>query len=125
MLGCGTHRAAIFDRCESIKVADLDDVISGEWERLLDNASQATVEVGRNGDCCRALDQIVPWRHELGVWRDDEQGWPGPLMAPEYHAGSTVLRARARWAGRAVHALAADLELPGGCTAAAGVFLHT
>src|SRR5690625_5581383 len=80
MLGCGTHRAAIFDRCESIKVADLDDVISGEWERLLDNASQATVEVGRNGDCCRALDQIVPWRHELVIWRDDEQVWSGPLM---------------------------------------------
>lgn len=116
MLGCGTHRAAIFDRCESIKVADLDDVISGEWERLLDNASQATVEVGRNGDCCRALDQIVPWRHELVIWRDDEQVWSGPLMDPEYHAGSTVLRARDRWAWLDVHAIRADMELSGDYT---------
>lgn len=116
MLGCGTHRAAVFDRCESAKVADLDDVISGEWERLLDSASQATVEVGRNGDCCRALDQIVPWRHELVIWRDDEQVWSGPLMDPEYGSDSTVLRAQDRWAWLDVHAIREDMELSGDYT---------
>lgn len=116
MLGCGTYRAAIFDRCESAKIADLDDVVFGMWQRILDGTSQAEVEVGRNGACCRALDRIVPWRHELVIWRDREQVWSGPLLDPEYGSSSTVLRARDRWAWLDVHAIRRDMELSGDYT---------
>lgn len=115
-LGCGTHRAAIFDRCESAKVADLDDIAHVMWQRVLDGHSESVVEVGRNGSCCRALENVRAGRHELVIWRDGEQVWSGPLMRPEFHADGTILRARDRWVQLDGHAIRRDMELSGDYT---------
>jgi hypothetical protein len=115
-LGCSTHRAAIYDRCESAKVADLDDIIQVRWERVLDGHSEAIVEIGRNGSCCKALDRIRTWRHELVIWRGNEQVWSGPLIMNEFGVSSTVLRARDRWAWLDAHAIRRDMEISGDYT---------
>lgn len=115
-LGCSTHRAAIYDRCESTKVADLDDIVAVRWERVLDGHSEAVVEVGRNGSCCAALDRVRTWRHELVIWRGNEQVWSGPLMLPEYGVNSSMLRARDRWTWLDAHAIRRDMEISGDYT---------
>ena len=115
-LGCSTHRAAIFDRCESVKVADLDDLLYVRWERVLDNHSEAVVEVGRRGACCRALENVRAGRHELIIWRGNEQVWSGPLMMPEFGYSVTTLRARDRWAWLDGHAIRQSMELSGDYT---------
>ena len=116
MLGCGNYRAAVFDRCESAKVADLDDITYLMWQRVLDGHSEAVVEVGRNAACCRALENVRAGRHELVIWRDNEQVWSGPLMLPDYDADVSVLRARDRWVQLDGHAIRDDMELSGDYT---------
>ena len=90
VLGCCTNTAAIYDRCESRKVLELDDVESIAWGRKLDQGSEANVAVGRNGQCCTGLDQIRTWRHELVVWRCGVQVWSGPITRITYGRNGTV-----------------------------------
>ena len=55
-LGCCVNTASIWDKCLQVKVADLRDASCLEYERALDDLSEASVTVGRG--CCDVLDRI-------------------------------------------------------------------
>lgn len=95
LLGCGLHEVAVFDRWESAKVADLRDVISGVYSRVLDGHSEAVVRVGHG--CCSEINKIATNRHELMITRDGEQVWSGPIMQINAGQNDTVIRAFDHW----------------------------
>lgn len=92
-LGCCVNTASIWDRCLTTKITDLDDVTCIEYSRELDDLSEASVTVGRNGTCCDMLDQVRSWRHNLVIERCGELVWSGPIMRPTYRTDETVIEA--------------------------------
>jgi hypothetical protein len=102
LLGCGVNTASIWDRLERRKLVDLDDVTCLEYSRELDDLSDATVTVGREGECCAVLDQVRSWRHALLIHRDGQLAWSGPILRPEYATTETVISAvdRGAWLDR-------------------------
>ncbi|WIX76016.1 hypothetical protein QRX50_31655 [Amycolatopsis carbonis] len=115
-LGCGDHKAAIYDRCEGQKLVDLDDITALSWGRALDTYSSALVTVGRAGSCCDLLTNMRSWRHELVIWRNNRQVWSGPIVRPVFGAGETTIAARDRWAWLDFRAVRADMTLTGDLT---------
>jgi hypothetical protein len=81
-LGCGVHTAAVHWRGGARKLIDLPSISSGQWDRRVDEISEATVTVekGRAASACSAeLGSITPFAHELTVYRDAEPVWQGPI----------------------------------------------
>lgn len=58
---------------------------SGNWARLLNATSDASVRIplrdknGRRTDDCDILSEIQPWRHELEIHRSGHLVWAGPI----------------------------------------------
>lgn len=97
-LGCGTNTASIWDRVERRKMVDLDGVTCLEWGRELDDLSEASVTVGRDGLCCAALADVRTWRHALVIHRDGRLVWSGPILTLDYGTEDTVISAVDRFA---------------------------
>ncbi|MFC7791433.1 hypothetical protein [Streptomyces cinereoruber] len=89
MAVCGSHTARIVDRGGAV-VAQADVLIEVEWQRVLDDISEARVLIQPDGDCCAALGRVRPWRHKLVIYRDGQWVWEGPIVVPEWRAGGTV-----------------------------------
>lgn len=59
---------------------------SGNWARLLNATSDASVRIplrdrnGRQSDDCDILNEIRPWRHELEIHRSGHLVWAGPIL---------------------------------------------
>jgi hypothetical protein len=92
-LGCCVNTAAVWDRCERTKIVDLDAVTCLSWSRELDDLSEASVTVGRDGACCEVFDRIRPWRHQLVINRCGRQVWSGPILRTTYNADDTEFEA--------------------------------
>lgn len=64
-----------------------------DWDRRLDDVSEATVQVPSS--CCGKLGDVWPWRHELAVSRDGDEEWAGPIQVIANCAnGGIVLKAK-------------------------------
>lgn len=50
-----------------------------QWDRRLDDVSEATLTIPPGADCCGKLADIWPWRHELAISRDGDEVWTGPI----------------------------------------------
>lgn len=98
-LGCGEAQFFITGRCTSTGVLCVldDSVVTAQWDRRLDEVSQATVELEFGGTteftCCECLAEIEPWCHELHIWRDGEEVWVGPITKIEYTYDGAVITA--------------------------------
>ncbi len=59
---------------------------SGNWSRLLNATSDASVRIplrdrnGRQSDDCDILNEIRPWRYELEIHRSGHLVWAGPIL---------------------------------------------
>lgn len=113
LLGCCLNTAAVWDRCESRKIAELDDLTCLNWSRTLDLSSSASATVGLRGQCCGLLGNVQPWRHELVVSRCGRQVWSGPILAAEYTDDAITLTARDRLAWFDRRSIRDDLTLSG------------
>lgn len=57
------------------------EVVSVRWDRHLSAISGAVAEVQpRSRECARAVAGLIPWAHELRIWRDAEPVWAGPVV---------------------------------------------
>lgn len=115
-LGCGSHRAAVVDRETGQAVVHLDDITHVEWSRDLGRYSSAQVTVGRKGNCCSRLHMVRSWRHELVIWRDNDEVWRGPVVRPQFARGSTTIPARDAWAWLDKRIIRRDTNLDGDLT---------
>lgn len=93
-LGCGEPVAFVTVRCGQGVACVLDDVISLQWDRRLDDISEAEAIVGVGGDCCLCLADVEPWCHELHIWRDGAEVWVGPITEITYSYNQIRIRAR-------------------------------
>lgn len=99
-LGCGVPTVFITSRCSQSMACqiDLSDIIRITWTRVLDDVSEAEVEVGLTGDsqqtCCQCLATVEPFCHELHIWRDGDEVWVGPIEAIRYERERVTIKAR-------------------------------
>jgi hypothetical protein len=106
-LGCGVYEAVVLTRGGGGLVAILPwtDI---SWSRVLDDTSQATVSgaTGQDERCCAAIAAIRPWRHEIGILRNNELIWVGPIVQVQTPPGQFQIDARdlsAWWDHRLIH----------------------
>lgn len=99
-LNCGVPSVFITSRCSRSMTCqiNLSDVINLTWTRILDDVSEAEVEIGLTGDaqqtCCECLAIVEPFCHELHIWRDGEEVWVGPIEAVRYERERVTIKAR-------------------------------
>jgi len=102
-LGCASaYTAVIRARGGRRTIGVIDNVTGIEWDRRIDEPSQATVTVATSGlgsACCGMLSKVRAWGHELALFRHagprPELVWEGVLMNPEesWRAGQVKLTA--------------------------------
>jgi len=97
-LGCGLSEAFITWRCGSPRLCHLTGATSINWDRRLDDISEAEVVVSlagsREDTCCECLGEAEPWCHELHIVRDGEIVWLGPIYEVLYGFEQVTIRAR-------------------------------
>lgn len=99
-LGCGEPTFFITSRCANGLMCVLDNsiVTHAQWDRRLDDISEAEVTIDLTGDtnytCCECLNEAEPWCHELHIWRDGEEVWVGPIQEIEYEYNTVTVRAK-------------------------------
>jgi hypothetical protein len=76
------HTAVIEDRGGTNRQAQLVDLSSVQYKRMVDGKTIATVQI--TGQACRAqtstLRKISARRHELAIYRGSERVWEGPIL---------------------------------------------
>lgn len=85
-LGCGRYTAQIWERGGSGLLFSKLPCNDGSWERVLDDTSQASVNLvglGRSVACFEAIRDGEPMAYELALARDDLIVWQGPLSAKQ------------------------------------------
>lgn len=99
-LGCAErYTAAIHDRGGTKRLADLDNLTTVRWSRRLNETSTASVVIAKAGAaCCGVLANIMPWIHELSIYRTDSKAtrlvWQGPITNPHETAATFTIEAR-------------------------------
>lgn len=95
-LGCTTGYRAFIVSKDGIPLGDLP-ISNVEWHRILDEFSEAIIEVPLSGkDCapCDLIGQIGVWHHELVLLRDGEYVWSGPIVTISVTRALAVITAR-------------------------------
>ncbi len=97
LLGCGSYE--IFAQTRGGKnVLGLLDYQSASFGGVLDDISSASVTIGSRGlansDCCRVLQQINFYEHEISIQRDGVEVWVGPVLDPSFSEDSVTIPAR-------------------------------
>ncbi|GAA3172866.1 hypothetical protein [Nonomuraea salmonea] len=86
-----------------------------EWSRTLDDTSSASVVVPYGDpECCRVLSQARTWCQDLGLFRDSQLVWQGPVVEIAHDQGQTQLDARdvSQWLFRRVPRTLLDFTGP-------------
>ena len=77
-VGCETHTYTITDRDSGGTVASSGTLTSVEYNRILNDSSDARIVLGTAGaDCCDDLGEIRSWRHILNLYRGSDFMWSG------------------------------------------------
>lgn len=84
-LGCPSgYGAVIFRRGGDHPTFSLRGLTALSWSRRLDAISTAQVQIAKmtaGPTCCSELGQTQPWSHELGIFRDNQLMWQGPVQS--------------------------------------------
>lgn len=82
-LGCGSYDAYILPRGGGSIIVPVP-WSQLTWARVLDDTSPASLDAagGVEVGCAPALRGVLPWRHELAIYRDGVLVWVGPVTAP-------------------------------------------
>lgn len=84
-LGCGSYDVYLMRRGGGTMVSQLK-FSAIEWNRVIDDVSTASVTMagikGKRGTwCCDDADLIHPWEHEIGIYRNGDRVWAGPVVS--------------------------------------------
>lgn len=97
ILGAGVNVASIYERGGTRPLFTVPAVSTLEWGRVLDATSKGTIVAtparseGSWGACCRVLEQVQPWAHEVVIHRSGERVWEGPVRrVAQSRAGVTI-----------------------------------
>ncbi|MBP2703538.1 hypothetical protein JOL79_06960 [Microbispora sp. RL4-1S] len=95
-LGCADeYKIGVFDRTGSRQLGELFDASALTWGRVVDDTSDAVVQVPYQGaDCCGLLADAWPWCNEIVLVRDDLLVWQGPVETITYGREVTTITAK-------------------------------
>lgn len=100
-LGCASTYAVIIyeeivgndsdgDAAFGRPVVGIDEFVSINWDRRIDETSQATVRIPMTAECCRrgalgaGIGQLHSWHHGIAIYRDGVAVWDGPIVQIKY-----------------------------------------
>lgn len=92
-IGCASHSYTITDRDGGFVTASgvLTEVL---YNRLLNDASTASVTIGVSGpNCCTELGDVRSWRHTLNLFRGEEFMWSGFITNVDWSFDQVVVDA--------------------------------
>lgn len=99
-LGCGTHRAFIYDRGGEVRRGEVTQLVRVKWERRRDDISEASILVNDwDEDCGALLSSVRSWMHELVIFREHPSGmflervWEGPVTRVTYRSDQVEIAA--------------------------------
>jgi hypothetical protein len=123
VLGCPqTYTALLHWQGGGRQFTALSGVTDVQWERKLDDTSQAVVQLTKGQaapDCLRRVGKAEPWSHELTLYRDTDLVWQGPLFDYTENRTTIALTARDSLAWLSRRAVHADLGWDGNAAACA------
>lgn len=93
-LGTGVHTAVIYERGGRRPLINLDRLLSVEWNRVKNQASEALITLPADAACNPRVGQVRSWGHELVLFRDGNRVWEGPVIVPSVGRGRATIRAR-------------------------------
>lgn len=92
-LGCdATYIVRVIDRGGAV-VANLTDLESIDWYRVMNDTSPCKIEANANEDCCAQLGALRSWRHSVAVYRNDSFVWGGPITSVSWRQDSVTINA--------------------------------
>lgn len=96
VLGEGHNEAWLYKAGGQVPIAPIEVPSSLEWNRVLNDCSDAVVEVatGNHGECCSIYGKLGTWGHELVMFRDGLRVWEGPLVNIKWRRGGVSLIAQ-------------------------------
>lgn len=76
-------------------VGELDGMTEFEWDRRLDDTSEAKFTVATNAECCTSgfISELHVWHHGVAIYRDGELVWDGPIVLIEATRTEVVITA--------------------------------
>lgn len=92
-VGCAAHSYTITDR-DGVLVSSSGNLLAVEYNRLLNDASTATVTIGVTGaQCCGELGNLRSWRHVLNLYRGSDFMWSGFITNIDWSFDRAVVTA--------------------------------
>jgi hypothetical protein len=75
------HRVYLYERGGRRRLEEITGITQVQWGRRRDDISEASVKIAFQHyvDNAEKYNQIVPGRHELVIWREDQRSWEGPI----------------------------------------------
>lgn len=94
LLGCGDYRVMVAKRAAAHPFDEMD--FSGlSFGRVLDDISSATITLDGDAECTALAGTLREWKHEVWIFRGDEQVWRGPVTPqPTYTETQVTLPAK-------------------------------
>lgn len=95
-LGCLSDlQVFVTDQCSAPRICEITDIVSVQWNRKLDDVSEAQIELALSDpECCACLSDIEPWCHMLHIIRNGEIVWQGPITIITYGYEKVLIQAR-------------------------------
>jgi hypothetical protein len=87
-----SYRVTIRDRT-GVEIVELTDLEQIDWDRRLNDRSEATVSGMVNAECCERLKRVRTWRCDLAIARDGEEVWVGPIRTVPNTVGRVTVKA--------------------------------
>lgn len=92
-IGCSTHSYSVTDR-EGRVISSGGMLTSVDYNRVLNDLSTATVEVGVTDQaCCNQIGDIRSWRHTLNIYRGNDLMWSGFVLNPKWTENGVTIQA--------------------------------
>jgi hypothetical protein len=94
-LGCGQHRAFIYDRGGRVLRGEIKPLARVLWNRKRDDIGNAIIDTnGFDQDCCVLLGNLQSWVHELVIFRDGVRVFEGPITRITYTSVNVEIEAK-------------------------------
>src|ERR1051325_64660 len=98
VLGSSQHQVFVQQKCRGPRLCQLSGVTELQYDRRLDDISQAVVTVSISGDvdepCCECLGSSEPFCHALTIVREgDGVVWYGPIVDIDYGYNTVTIEA--------------------------------
>ena len=109
-LGCPTqYDVFVMDRAGLINLRSVP--FTGlRWGRVVDEVSEARVQLdwGAYNGCCAALEGLRQYAYEIGIYRDGELVWQGPIV----DVGTNTLRCEDKLGWTKVRVIHSEIRYP-------------